>query len=86
MIILGCYSEIYLSIIFKNFFDACGFKINISSIGAAHAAPDISMYIGAKAAISSFTRGRRRTCKCSGSRSCRDKYMECTRTNPTAIC
>ncbi len=34
-----------------------GTIINISSIGATHAAPDISMYIGAKAAISSFTRG-----------------------------
>lgn len=34
-----------------------GTIINISSIGATHAAPNISMYIGAKAAISSFTRG-----------------------------
>lgn len=34
-----------------------GTIINITSIGATHAAPDISMYIGAKAAISSFTRG-----------------------------
>ena len=34
-----------------------GMIINISSIGATHAAPTISMYIGAKAAISSFTRG-----------------------------
>lgn len=34
-----------------------GTIINISSIGAIHAAPNISMYIGAKAAISSFTRG-----------------------------
>lgn len=37
---------------------AKGTIINISSIGATHAAPGISMYIGAKAAISSFTRGR----------------------------
>lgn len=36
---------------------AKGTIINISSIGATHAAPNISMYIGAKAAISSFTRG-----------------------------
>lgn len=34
-----------------------GTIINLSSIGATHAAPNISMYIGAKAAISSFTRG-----------------------------
>lgn len=34
-----------------------GTIINISSIGATHAAPNISMYIGAKSAISSFTRG-----------------------------
>lgn len=34
-----------------------GTIINLSSVGATHAAPNISMYIGAKAAISSFTRG-----------------------------
>ena len=34
-----------------------GTIINLSSIGATHAAPNISMYVGAKAAISSFTRG-----------------------------
>lgn len=36
---------------------AKGTIINLSSIGATHAAPNISMYVGAKAAISSFTRG-----------------------------
>lgn len=36
---------------------AKGTIINISSISATHAAPNISMYIGAKYSISSFTRG-----------------------------
>lgn len=31
--------------------------VNITSIGATHAAKNISMYVGAKAAVSSFTRG-----------------------------
>ena len=34
-----------------------GTIINMSSIGATQAGPNISMYVGAKAAISSFTRG-----------------------------